>query len=155
MSDRAARPRTNDPAAASANERECPPIDRARTVGRMSDPATAAPATSAVARSNSGSHELAVPHRGRKKTIIRLAVAAAGFATLAVIARGLDLHAVGDAIRDIDPALGIAAALVMIGAKLGAKVVRSQILLTAASKRIAAQPPGWWLTARLLAASHA
>jgi uncharacterized membrane protein YbhN (UPF0104 family) len=89
------------------------------------------------------------------KTVIRLAVAAAGFATLAVIARGLDVHAVGDAIRHVDPALGLAAALVVIGAKIGAKVVRSQILLVAASRKIGAEPPSWAMTARLLVASHA
>jgi hypothetical protein len=44
-------------------------------------------------------------------------------------ARHLDGHALLRAMRSIDPVLGIAEALVMLGAKLGAKVVRSQTLL--------------------------
>jgi uncharacterized membrane protein YbhN (UPF0104 family) len=84
------------------------------------------------------------------KKPVRLIVAGAGLAALAFAARHLDVHALMASIRHVDPLLGLAAALVMIAAKLGAKIVRSQILLAAAGT-----PPAWRTTARLLAASHA
>jgi len=40
-------------------------------------------------------------------------------------------------------------------AKIGPKVVRSQVLLTASSRRLGLAPPPWAVTARLLTASHA
>jgi uncharacterized membrane protein YbhN (UPF0104 family) len=47
------------------------------------------------------------------------------------------------------------AAVVMLGAKVGCKVIRSQILLADACRRIDLAPPPLGVTARLLAASHA
>ena len=43
----------------------------------------------------------------------------------------------------------------MLVAKIGPKVVRSQVLLTASSRRLGLAPPPWAVTARLLTASHA
>jgi uncharacterized membrane protein YbhN (UPF0104 family) len=90
-----------------------------------------------------------------RRTALRLAIAAASLAALAVAARDLDAGAVALAVRRVDPAYGLLAALAMLGAKLGAKVVRSQLLLVASCRRIGLAPPRWAVTARLLAASHA
>lgn len=90
-----------------------------------------------------------------RRQVLRLAIAAASIAALAVAARDLDAAAVADAVRRVDPVFGVLAALAMLGAKLGAKVVRSQILLVASCRRLGLAPPTWGTTARLLAASHA
>jgi uncharacterized membrane protein YbhN (UPF0104 family) len=89
------------------------------------------------------------------KTAIRIVVTIAGFAAVGLAARHLDVRSVFDSIRGVDPLLGLAAALVMIIAKVGAKVMRSQILLDATCAKIGHPPPRRWTTARLLAASHA
>lgn len=89
------------------------------------------------------------------KPAVRYAIAAAGAGALAIMARQLDVHAIGHALRDMNPVFGIAAMIVMIGAKLGAKVARSQLLLDAECKRVGCAAPRPAVTARLLAASHA
>jgi uncharacterized membrane protein YbhN (UPF0104 family) len=93
--------------------------------------------------------------RGRMKRLVRLAISVIGLAAIAMVARDLDTEAVAQSIRGVDPVLGVMAALVMIGGKLGAKIVRSQILLVEQCRRIGVAPPTWATTARLLAASHA
>jgi uncharacterized membrane protein YbhN (UPF0104 family) len=91
----------------------------------------------------------------RMHPAIRWAIAAAGATVLAYCARHLDFRAVWASMRGIDPAYGLAAALVMIVAKVGAKVMRSQRLQEDACARVGVAAPPLPLTARLLAASHA
>jgi len=90
-----------------------------------------------------------------RHSLIRLAVTLASVAVLAFAARDLDVSSVADAVRRIDPVFGLLAALAMLGAKVGAKVVRSQILLVASCRRLGIAPPPLATTARLLVASHA
>jgi len=90
-----------------------------------------------------------------RKQILKLAIAIGGFAALAFAARDLDTHALADSIAHVDPVFGLAAVVVMMGAKLGAKVMRSQILLVDQCDKLAIAPPTLTVTARLLAASHA
>ncbi len=94
-------------------------------------------------------------YRPSGRALLRLAVAAISLGAIAIASRDLDLGAVADSIRRVDPALGLAAALAVLGAKIGAKVVRSQILLVASCRRLGIAPPTWAATARLLVASHA
>jgi uncharacterized membrane protein YbhN (UPF0104 family) len=89
------------------------------------------------------------------KPAIRYAVALAGTAALALAARELDVHAIAAALRDMNPLLGVAAMVAMIGGKVGAKVLRSQRLLAAECARLGCAAPSHATTARLLAASHA
>jgi uncharacterized membrane protein YbhN (UPF0104 family) len=86
---------------------------------------------------------------------IRWTIAALGAGVLAYCARHLDFHAVWTSMRGIDPAYGLAAAFVMIIAKVGAKVMRSHRLQQDACARAGVAVPPLSLTARLLAASHA
>jgi len=55
----------------------------------------------------------------------------------------------------MNPALGFAAMVAMLGGKTGAKTLRSQRLLVQECARATVPAPGLGLTARLLAASHA
>jgi len=86
---------------------------------------------------------------------VRIAITVVGLAVVGFGISRVDLHEVASSIRTIDPLFGLLAALVMLGAKVGCKVVRSQILLVDACRRIDHKPPTWGVTARLLAASHA
>jgi hypothetical protein len=90
-----------------------------------------------------------------RRSAIKLAITVASVAALAFAARDLDVASVAEAVRRVDPVFGLLAAFAMLGAKLGAKVVRSQILLAASCRRLGIAPPAWATTARLLAASHA
>ena len=86
---------------------------------------------------------------------VRYAIAAVGLAAVAFAARHLDGRAVLQALRSIDPVLGIAAALVMIGAKLGAKVGCAQTVLVEHCAQLGVAAPSWRQTAHVLVASHA
>lgn len=91
----------------------------------------------------------------RRRRLVKWGIALAGFGVLAYLARDLDTAALVDSITRIDPGFGLlAAALVLVG-KIGAKVVRSQILLAEECRRVGVPAPTWPVTARLLVASHA
>jgi len=89
------------------------------------------------------------------KKWLRLGLAVAGLAAVALAARHLDGHAVLASLRAMNPALGTAAMILMIGGKVGAKVLRSQRLLEAECARAGCRAPTLATTARLLYASHA
>jgi uncharacterized membrane protein YbhN (UPF0104 family) len=91
----------------------------------------------------------------RRRRALRLAVAAASLGAVALAARHLDAGEVAGAIRRVDPIFGLLAALAVLGAKIGAKAMRSQLLLDASCRRLGLSPPPFAATARLLAASHA
>jgi uncharacterized membrane protein YbhN (UPF0104 family) len=90
-----------------------------------------------------------------RSQLVRAAITAAGCTAIAFAARHVDGHALLRSMRGIDPILGIAAALVMIGATLGAKIVRSQTVMVEQCERLGIAAPSWGVTARVLAASHA
>lgn len=96
-----------------------------------------------------------VPAASSRKRLLKWGLALVGFAVLVYFARDLDTDAIVHSITHIDPVFGLAAALVMLVGKVGAKVVRSQLLLVEECRRIGVAPPTWRVTARLLVASHA
>lgn len=98
---------------------------------------------------------VSIPATSWRKRLLTWGVALVGFAVLVYFARDLDPDAIVHSITHIDPLVGLAAALVMLVGKVGAKVVRSQLLLVEECKRIGVAPPTWRVTARLLVASHA
>jgi hypothetical protein len=85
------------------------------------------------------------------KKWLRYGLAAAGLVAVAMAARHLDARGLLASLRTMNPALGVAAMILMIGGKVGAKVLRSQRLLEAECARA----PTLATTARLLYASHA
>jgi len=91
----------------------------------------------------------------RWKVVVRYGVALVGAAVLVVAARQLDGRALVASLREMNPLLGGAAMLAMIGGKVGFKVLRSQRLLAAECARVGCAAPALATTARLLAASHA
>ncbi len=99
---------------------------------------------------------------------VRVGLALVGVAVVVVAARRIDLSALADVLRTLDPVraalLGALAMVLVIGAKLGAKAVRSQVLLDASARRSRAttdgrpagfDAPTFGTTLRLLVASHA
>ena len=96
-----------------------------------------------------------VPAASSRTRLLKWGLALVGFAVLVYFARDLDTDAIVHSITHIDPVFGLAAALVMLVGKVGAKVVRSQLLLVEECQRIGVAPPTWRVTARLLVASHA
>lgn len=98
----------------------------------------------------------------------RIGLALVGVAVIVVAARRIDVAALADVLKTIDPVrgalLGGVAMILVIGAKLGAKALRSQVLLDASARRSRARSdagpaafdaPTFRTTHRLLVASHA
>jgi uncharacterized membrane protein YbhN (UPF0104 family) len=90
-----------------------------------------------------------------RKRVLKWAIAIVGLGVLLYLGRDLDTEALVAAITDIDPRFGIAAALLVVVGKIGAKVIRSQILLVEECRRVGCPAPTLRTTARLLVASHA
>lgn len=84
----------------------------------------------------------------------RIALAVVGIVIAIVALRGIDARAMADAILTIHPLLALLAALLVIGAKVGAKALRSQVLLEASTRRLGIAAPTLATTMRLLVASH-
>lgn len=82
-------------------------------------------------------------------------LAIGGLIAVAIAARHIDGHEVITSLRAMNPALGLAAMVLMIAGKVGAKVLRSQRLLDAECARAGVPAPTLMTTARLLYASHA
>jgi uncharacterized membrane protein YbhN (UPF0104 family) len=86
---------------------------------------------------------------------VRTGIALAGAVVMAIAVRHLDGRALIASLREMNPLLGGAAMLVMIGGKVGCKALRSQRLLASECARVSCAAPPLAMTARLLAASHA
>lgn len=91
----------------------------------------------------------------RRRKAVRYGIALVGALALAVAARHLDGRALLASLREMNPLLGGAAMLAMIGGKVGCKSLRSQRLLAAECARVRCAAPPLATTARLLVASHA
>ena len=86
---------------------------------------------------------------------VRYGIPLVGVLALAVAARHVDGRALVASLREMNPLLGCAAMLAMIGGKVGCKALRSQRLLAAECARVRCAAPPLATTVRLLVASHA
>ncbi|MFT3693207.1 MAG: lysylphosphatidylglycerol synthase domain-containing protein [Kofleriaceae bacterium] len=85
----------------------------------------------------------------------RIAFAVIGLGVFAFFARHIDFHQLAHSLREMNPMLAIAAMVVVLIGKVGAKIFRSQRLLEAECARVGMAAPTLATTARLLYASHA